>query len=95
MIEHRNALRYWERAEVDMAMFKSGSHLWPSTCDVFDDELLPGTVAQWTGIYACRQCNQEIASNEGDLLPPPNHHHHASPEMIRWKLIVYADQRPK
>lgn len=78
-----------------MAMFKPGSHLWQSTCEAFDDEAQPGTVAQWTGIYACQSCNHEIASNEGDLLPPPNHHRHASPAAIRWKLIVYADQRAK
>ena len=78
-----------------MAMFKSENHLWKSTCDVFEDEHEPGTVALWTGIYSCPECNHEIASNEGDLLPPPNHHHHASPQAIRWKLIVYADQRAK
>lgn len=78
-----------------MAMFKDGIHLWKSTCDVFEDEHLPGTVALWTGIYACRACNHEIASNEGELLPSADHHRHAAPQAIRWKLIVYADQRPK
>ena len=78
-----------------MAMVKDRSQLWQSTCDAFDDEQMPRTAALWTGIYACRECNLEIASNEGDLLPPPNHHHHASAAAIRWKLIVYADQRPK
>ena len=83
------------RVEVDMAMFKNESHLWQSTCDAFEDEHLPGAVALWTGLYACQECNHDIASNEGDLLPPANHHRHASPEAIRWKLIVYADQRAK
>lgn len=78
-----------------MAMFKDGVHLWKSTCDVFEDEHKPGTVALWTGIYACRECNHEIASSEGDLLPPPTHHYHGSAQAIRWKLIVYADQRAK
>jgi hypothetical protein len=88
-------VRCEERAEVDMAMFKDGNHLWQSTSDVFEDEHLPGAVALWTGIYACQGCNREIASNEGEVLPPTSHHHHASPESIRWKLIVYADQRPR
>ena len=78
-----------------MAMFKSENHLWKSTCDAFEDEHEPGTVALWTGIYCCQECNQEVASNEGELPPPPNHHHHASLQAIRWKLIVYADQRAK
>jgi len=78
-----------------MAMFKDDNHLWKSTCDVFEDEHPPGTVAPWTGIYACQECNHEIASNEGDLLPPAHHHRHPAPEAIRWKLIVYADQRAK
>jgi hypothetical protein len=83
------------QAEGFMAMFNKESHLWKSTCDVFDDEHQPGTIAPWTGIYSCHACNHEIASNEGDRLPPPDHHHHAAPEAIRWKLIVYADQRAK
>jgi hypothetical protein len=78
-----------------MAMYRDGNHVWKSTCDAFEDEHLPGTTALWTGIYACGACNHEVASNEGDPLPPPDHHHHASPESIRWKLIVYADQRPQ
>ena len=78
-----------------MAIVKDGIHLWQSTCEAFEEEQPPGAVALWTGIYACQGCNHEIASNEGELLPPPSHHHHASLEAIRWKLIVYADQRPK
>jgi len=78
-----------------MAMYKDGNWLSQSTCDVFEDEHMPGTVALWTGIYACLGCNQEIATNEGELLPPQSHHHHVSPGSIRWKLIVYADHRAR
>lgn len=78
-----------------MAMFKDETHLWKSTCEVFEDEHPPGSVAPWTGIYACQECNHEIASNEGDILPPASHHRHPAPEAIRWRLIVYADQRAK
>ena len=78
-----------------MAMFKDEGHLWPSTCDVFEDDHPAGGEAPWTGIYACRECNHEIVSSEGAPLPPAHHHHHASGRPIRWKLIVYADQRPK
>jgi len=79
-----------------MAMYKDGSYLSPSTCDVFEEEQLPGAEAPFTGLYACLGCNQEIALNEGDRVPPQNHHyHHASQGAIRWKLIVYADHRAK
>ena len=78
-----------------MAMFNKESHLWKSTCDVFDDEHPAGTIAPWTGIYSCHACNHEIASNEGDRLPATDYHYHASSQAIRWKLIVYADQRAK
>ncbi|MFO1081045.1 MAG: hypothetical protein U1E23_10515 [Reyranellaceae bacterium] len=78
-----------------MAMFKDGNHLWQSGSDVFEDAVKPGSEALWTGIYACQECNLEIVATEGSPLPAERHHHHASGQPIRWRLIVYADQRPK
>ena len=79
-----------------MALYKYATYLGTSQDAVFDNEYGPGEVVPHSGIYRCMGCGREIASNEGDPFPPQNHHQHSpSQGRIRWKLVVYADHRPK
>jgi hypothetical protein len=79
-----------------MALYKYAQYLAQNDDGVFDHENPPGHAAPRSGIYRCRGCGREVASNEGEPLPPQNHHqHNQSQGAIRWKLIVYADHREK
>ena len=79
-----------------MALYKNGDYLGHDTSSVFDDEHKPGTLAPRSGIYRCMGCHKEVASNQEEPLPPQSHHQHSTSQgAIRWKLIVYADHRPK
>ncbi len=79
-----------------MAMYKDGSFLTHSLDGVFDGDNHPGSTAPRSGIYRCMGCGREITSEESHPLPPQNHHQHGVGQgAIRWRLIVYADHRPK
>ncbi len=79
-----------------MAMYKYGAYLTKSDDKIFDDLTGPGQTVPRSGIYRCEGCGREISSTEGLTMPPQNHHQHTYAQgTIRWRLIVYADHRPK
>lgn len=79
-----------------MAMYKHAAYLQKVEDEVFDKVNPPGTPAPLSGIYRCMGCHREVCSNEGEPLPPQNHHQHTQQQgTIRWRLIVFADHRPK
>lgn len=79
-----------------MALYKYSKYLKESDAAEFDEEHSPGVAAPHSGIYRCKGCNREVASNEDEPLPPQNHHqHNTSQGRIRWQLIVYADHTAK
>ncbi|MBN9241922.1 MAG: hypothetical protein J0I98_03930 [Mesorhizobium sp.] len=76
-----------------MAQYKYGEYLQKSDHEAYDTEHTPGTVVTNSGIYRCKNCGDEIAANKGNPLPPQNHHQHANNTPIRWKLLVFAQQK--
>lgn len=79
-----------------MALYKHGAFLSQNDDAIFDQENGPGTAAPRSGIYRCKGCGREVASNQGEPLPPQNHHQHSTAQgRIRWQLIVFADHREK
>jgi hypothetical protein len=79
-----------------MALYKNGDYLVHTLDPVFDQLLAPGAAVPRSGIYRCTGCGREVASNQNDPLPPQNHHQHPlNVGPIRWRLIVFADHRPK
>jgi hypothetical protein len=79
-----------------MAIYKHATYLTKSEDAAFDPNHSPGTPAPFSGIYRCMGCHREVASNEGQPLPPQNHHQHTQAQgTIRWRLVVYADHKPK
>ena len=79
-----------------MASYKTASYLAKSESETFDAINNPGAATPFSGIYRCTGCGKEIVSEEQKPLPPQNHHQHtASQGEIRWKMIVYADHKPK
>lgn len=79
-----------------MALYKQGEFLARSQDAVFDVDHKPGNHAPHSGIYRCMGCGREASSEENKPLPPQNHHQHDPTQgPIRWRLIVYADHRPK
>lgn len=79
-----------------MAMYKYSVYVTQSQSPVFDNEQSPGVAATYSGIYRCSGCGREVTSEEGNPLPPQNHHQHAHGQgAIKWRLIVYADHKPK
>lgn len=79
-----------------MALYKHGNFLTQTDNAAFDARHSPGATAPYSGIYRCVVCGHEITSEESNPLPPQNHHQHA-PGLgpIAWRLIVYADHKPK
>jgi hypothetical protein len=79
-----------------MALYKRSEEIAASSSDAFDKEYGPGATVPHSGIYRCRGCGREIASNEGTIFPPQNHHQHTSTQgSVRWRLAVYSDGNPK
>jgi hypothetical protein len=79
-----------------MAIYKDGSFLTQLGHSVFDEEHPPGDLAPRAGIYQCTGCGREVTAGEDVPLPAPEHHAHTPTDgMPRWKLIVFADHRPK
>lgn len=79
-----------------MALYKHAEYLTQNDDPIFDEVRGPGQPAPRSGIYRCMGCHREAACNEGEPLPPQNHHQHTQNQgSIRWRLIVYADHRPK
>lgn len=79
-----------------MAIYKDKNFLSQSDEKVFDEEHKPGQTPPLSGIYRCMGCGREIVAEEARQFPPQNHHTHTSAQgAIRWRLIVFADHRPK
>lgn len=79
-----------------MAIYRYSSYLQQLNDDAFEPNHSPGSAAPYAGIYRCMGCGREIGIAEGHTLPAQNHHEHTSDQgSIRWRLIVYADHRPK
>ncbi len=77
-----------------MAQYKYGAYLNQSDHQAYDTLHKPGETCLDSGIYRCEACGDEIASNKGNPFPPQNHHQHSSGlGTIRWKLIVFAQQK--
>lgn len=75
-----------------MAQFKHREFLnGPYDGPAWDELRRPGTITPFSGIYRCRNCGDEIASNQGNPLPPQNHHQHNPPAPILWQLIVATE----
>ncbi len=78
-----------------MATYKYDAYVAKSTSTAFDGALSPGNAASHSGIYRCLGCGREVTSEEGNPLPPQNHHQHSTDAKILWRLIAYADHKPK
>ncbi|WP_439842233.1 hypothetical protein [Aeromonas taiwanensis] len=77
-----------------MAQYKYEKYLNKSDHSEYDKLYSPGDHCTNSGIYRCEACGDEIASNKGNPFPPQNHHQHsAGLGAIRWKLIVFAQQK--
>ncbi len=76
-----------------MARYKYGQFLSQSDSNVYDHEHKPGEKVPNSGIYQCTGCSDEVACNKGDPLPPQNHHQHTNSTPIRWRLLVFAQQK--
>jgi hypothetical protein len=79
-----------------MALYKHSTLLAQSQDAAFDLEHRPGASTPHSGIYRCAGCGREVTSEEGNPLPPQNHHQHAANQgAVRWRMVVYADHKPK
>jgi hypothetical protein len=79
-----------------MALYKSAAYLTQTNDNSFDIEHRPADTTPYSAIYRCMGCGLEIVSEEHKPLPPQNHHQHAPGSgSIRWRMIVYADHKPK
>ncbi|MCP3476104.1 hypothetical protein NLM33_38405 [Bradyrhizobium sp. CCGUVB1N3] len=79
-----------------MATYKDANYLQQSSSEAFDRDYGPGAAARHAGIYRCMGCHREIGIAADHVLPPQGHHAHTpSQGSIRWRLIVYADHKPK
>ena len=79
-----------------MALYKYAAYIEENTGAIFDEVNGPSVAAPRSGIYRCMGCGREAACNQGDPLPPQNHHQHDQAQgAIRWRLIVYAEHKPK
>lgn len=78
-----------------MAQYKYGQYLYKSEHAAYDIVYKPGEICPDSGIYRCEGCGDEIASNKNNPFPPQNHPQHAPGQgAIRWKLLVFAQQKP-
>jgi len=79
-----------------MALYKHSSFFTHSTNSGFDTISAPGTATPYSGIYRCAGCGRELVSEESKPFPPQNHHQHTIAQgTIRWRLVAYADHKPK
>lgn len=77
-----------------MAQYKYDKYLNKSDHSEYDRLYSPGENCANSGIYRCETCGDEIASNKGNPFPPQNHHQHSpGAGAIRWRLIVFAQQK--
>ena len=79
-----------------MALYKNGNYLTQSNDAAFDVDHKPGETPPHSGIYRCIGCGREIVAEQERSFPPQNHHTHTQSQgAILWRMIVYADHKPK
>lgn len=79
-----------------MAIYQDKNYLTAGDDDAFKKDHSPGAKPPHSGIYRCMGCGREIVAEQERQLPPQNHHQHTTSQgSIRWRMIVYADHRPK
>jgi hypothetical protein len=79
-----------------MALYTTSEYLRKVNDVAFYTDLEPGATAMHAGIYRCMGCGREIVLDENESLPAQNHHQHTINRLaIRWRLIVYADDKAK
>ena len=97
---HTLVLRYdiaGESEDDNLAIHKYGAYLTQSSeADTFEKVYHPSTTTPLSGIYRCMTCGREAVSTADHPLQAQNHHQHAQRQgAILWRLIVFADHRPK
>lgn len=76
--------------------YKEFLHQFTGEGNAYDRVYEPGEIPPHSGIYRCEGCGREIVAEENRQFPPQNHHQHSTSQgKIRWRLIVYADHKPK
>jgi hypothetical protein len=79
-----------------MAMYKEAEYLTKSGDVAFDKDHRTGTPTPFSGVYRCIRCGREVVSTQSHPMPPQNHHQHTPAQgTILWRLIVFADDKPK
>lgn len=79
-----------------MATYQYSEFVFQVGNEAFDKIGAPGVPAQWSGIYRCSGCGREEVVRAGKPLPSDIHHPHSADHgPVLWRLIVYADQKPK
>ncbi|MBP6545553.1 MAG: hypothetical protein KA220_02460 [Phenylobacterium sp.] len=79
-----------------MATYRRRDEVSLSTDRAFDTEHAAEAPTPLAGIYRCAGCGREEVSRHGVPLPPRDHHRHTrSQGAVRWRLVVWADHRPK
>ena len=79
-----------------MALYKYSNYVGTSNSDAFDKEHQPGSATPYSAIYRCMGCGREIVSETSKTMPPQNHHQHTVLQgAIRWKMVAYAQHKPK
>lgn len=53
--------------------------------DIFSYSWKPGEIVEYSGIYRCKVCEQEMTAIEGDTITT-EYHSHDKP--IEWQLVV-------
>jgi hypothetical protein len=72
-----------------MVLYKYLTHLEPASSDEFDKSYHPGERVNWSGIYRCIVCGQEIMQSNQNPLPSETHHEHAADQgSPTWMLVV-------
>ncbi len=79
-----------------MALYKALMYIGHTQDVSFDKMHGAGATAPLSGIYRCMGCGREVVSEAGKMLPLRDHHEHAPQQgNIVWRLVVWADDRPK
>jgi hypothetical protein len=71
-----------------MAVYRYAVYLQQSDHQAYDTLWKPGETTQYSGIFRCENCGENVACNAGNPLPPQNHAQHPMGADIRWRLIV-------
>jgi hypothetical protein len=79
-----------------VAWFKYSQWLQSSSSAAYDALYNPGDTTPYSGVYRCETCGSEIVSEQGKPFPPQNHHVHlATFGPILWRLLVFAEHKPR